>query len=495
MDIRKYLANYDRSQPTSISGSLAKCSTTHSSRCLRRQMEIQLGNHKTRRNQSSARTNYVRPVGNCYVSYTPDQTGKYTFVAKFPGQTVTGLPLNPAYSVSAQQGAASVNDTYAASTSAPAYLNVQQAPISQYEETPLPTGAWTRPVYGANRLWGAITGNWLSAGDTGPGAPGTNSTTRINPFSNGPESAHIIWTRPYWLGGLMGGQFGDFSYYTGMSYEQFGLNPPIILNGKLYYNVLTPPRFGWYCIDLRTGAEDFFHNTTGLVTGITYSGFDDSGSIKYEQLAFGQIYDYESPNQHGGLGYLWSADPLANDRSMSMGAGRTWRMFDAFTGNYICRIDNVTQTETRGTRSITTGATGTSLYGKDGSILRYNIVNLGTTTSPDTFLQVWNTSRALWVRAWTTNTYWMWRPYLNWTADGRNGFSLNASIPAVQGSIRAVREDQYVIGGTAGSNNENGLTKGNLWALNLKAGVTELSLRLCCGTSLSRLRRQQATYP
>ena len=408
------------------------------------------------------------PVGNCYVAYVPDQTGTYTFVAVFPGQKVTGLPLNPAYSVDAQQGAASVNDTYTASTSASVTLTVQTTPISQYQETPLPTGTWTRPIYGANRQWGSISGNWLSAGDTGPGAPGTGPTTRINPYTTGPESAHILWTRPYWLGGLMGGQYGDFSYYTGMSYEQFGLVPPIILNGKLYYNVQTPPRYGWYCIDLRTGVEEFFHNTTGPIVGITYSGFDDSGSIRFEQLAFGQIYDYESPNQHGGFGYLWSVDPLANDRSMAVGAGTTWRMFDAYTGNFICSISNVTQTEVRGTSRITTGATGTSVYGKEGSILRYNIVNFGNTTLPNMYLQVWNTSRALWVRNWTTNTYWMWRPYLNMTFDGRSGFSMNASIPAVQGSIRAIREDQYVIGGTAGTNNEDVTTKGNLWALNLK---------------------------
>jgi hypothetical protein len=65
------------------------------------------------------------------------------------------------------------------------------------------------------------------------------------------------------------------------------------------------------------------------------------------------------------------------------------------------------------------------------------------------------------------NNYASWRPYLNYTFDGSHGFSLNVSIPAIQGSIRAVREDQFVIGGTTGSNNENGITKGHLWALNL----------------------------
>jgi hypothetical protein len=45
---------------------------------------------------------------------------------------------------------------------------------------------------------------------------------------------------------------------------------------------------------------------------------------------------------------------------------------------------------------------------------------------------------------------------------------LNASIPDVQGTILAVREDQYVIGGTSGKNNGTYVLQGNLWALNLK---------------------------
>ena len=47
----------------------------------------------------------------------------------------------------------------------------------------------------------------------------------------------------------------------------------------------------------------------------------------------------------------------------------------------------------------------------------------------------------------------MWRPTLNTTFDGNNGYSLNVSIPTVQGSIQCVREGEYVIGGTGGKNN------------------------------------------
>ncbi|MCW4045572.1 MAG: PQQ-binding-like beta-propeller repeat protein [Candidatus Bathyarchaeota archaeon] len=395
------------------------------------------------------------PVGSGYATYTPTQVGTYTIVAKFAEHVITGTPVPPTgyYGTTA----AYINDTYEASESDPIEVIVQEEPISAWSEAPLPTQFWTRPINNMNRNWAQLAGNWLAGAAQNVGA-----TTNFG-YGEGPESAHIMWATPFWSGGVMDARYGDYGYYTGLSYESYGLSPPIILNGKLYYNVQTPPRYGWYCLDLYTGEVEYFHNTTGAVS---YSNppyeFDYSGQIKGELLAFGQIYNYESPNQHGGFPYLWSTTHPYDSNA--------WMMFDAYTGNWICNIGNVTQTERRGTRTITTGATGTAVYGKDGSILRYNIVNLGTTT-PEYYLQVWNTSRAIWYEStWSSNEYWMWRPDLNYTFDGRNGFSLNASIPDMTGaSIYAVREDQYVIVGTAGKNNGTYVLQGWLAALNLKA--------------------------
>ena len=64
----------------------------------------------------------------------------------------------------------------------------------------------------------------------------------------------------------------------------------------------------------------------------------------------------------------------------------------------------------------------------------------------------------------------MWRPTLNKTFDGNNGFSLNVSIPDVSGSILAVREGEFVIGGTSGKHNATYVEQGNLWALSLEPG-------------------------
>jgi hypothetical protein len=402
------------------------------------------------------------PVGSGWASYVPKQLGTYTIVAKFPGKVInTPTPPSVGYQTAAM--ATYLNDTYAASTSDPVTLTVQQAPIQPWSEAPLPTQFWTRPINTANRNWYVLAGNWLAGA-----AQNVGPTTRFS-YGTGPESAHIMWATSMWAGGIMDARFGETGFETG-HYEGTDFVPPIILNGKIYYNVYSLPREGWICLDLYTGQQLYFHNTTGPATqtfvqlGISGS----SGSIAGESLAFGQLLDFECPNQHGGFPYLWSTTPPAPITN-------TWMMFDSETGNYICSIGNITQTESRpGNPSITTGGTGTAVYGKDGSLLRYNIVNLGNTSVPKYYLQVWNTTQAILYRppytyapgafAW----YWLWRPILNYTFDGQNGFTLNATIPAVQGTIRAVREDQFVIGGTGGQNDEDAVVQGNLWALNLK---------------------------
>jgi len=92
------------------------------------------------------------PVGGGYLSYTPTATGNYTCVCRFPGQTITGIPANAAYcytgSEDADHAVAIVgwDDTYAASTSKPEGFTVQQDAIPTYQETPLPTDYWTRPI-------------------------------------------------------------------------------------------------------------------------------------------------------------------------------------------------------------------------------------------------------------------------------------------------------------------------------------------------------------
>ncbi|MCW4017541.1 MAG: hypothetical protein NWF00_02475, partial [Candidatus Bathyarchaeota archaeon] len=150
-----------------------------------------------------------------------------------------------------------------------------------------------------------------------------------------------MWTTPIWAGGIMDARFDDVGYETS-HYEGLGFFPPIILNGKIYYDVLSLPREGWYCLDLYTGETEYFHNTTGPVVGADSYGGWSSGSITGEALSFGQIYNYESPNQHGGMPYLWSTGAIVlNAPGTPVGALDKWTMFDAYSGNYMCTIENV----------------------------------------------------------------------------------------------------------------------------------------------------------
>ena len=65
----------------------------------------------------------------------------------------------------------------------------------------------------------------------------------------------------------------------------------------------------------------------------------------------------------------------------------------------------------------------------------------------------------------------MWRPYLNVTFDGNNGYSLNVTIPSgLSGSVRAIREGEFIIGGTAGKNNATHTIPGTMWFLSLEPG-------------------------
>jgi hypothetical protein len=417
------------------------------------------------------------PVGAGYTIYTPSQLGNYSVIAKFAGKTIDGTPNGYAPGFGPFSfGYSSINDTYTASQSTSFTFVSQQQAIQAWQEPALPNGYWTTPVNSQNRGWQSIVSNWLG------GAAQNNGPTSSFAWGNAPESAHVVWTTPMWSGGIMDARFGDALNYETIHYEGLSFNP-IIIDGRIFYNVQSLPREGWYCLNLYTGQVEYFHNTTGAVTGVG-GGFDLTGQFAGDALSFGQILNYQSPNQFGGYPYLWSS-PAANPFGGAV-AAQDWRMFDAYSGNYICSIANTTSPLIVNGQPVMTmgmfgpspvmiGATGFQAYGSDGSIDYYNVVNTGNATNPKYYLQVWNTSQAIEYKAnqdaiaGGTNQYWMWRPFLNYTFDGRQGFSLNVTTVNLNnaGSIQTVREGKYIIGGTAGKNNGTYVQKGQMWALNL----------------------------
>jgi hypothetical protein len=380
------------------------------------------------------------PVGGGYYTYTPTEVGTYTVISIFP-ETWKNTTTSQIY--------------YSAAVSIPVTFEVQQNPIAPWPESPLPTGYWTRPINNAARLWSALPGNWLGGAWQQPAGAAGGTATRFE-YGVGTETSHILWTRPQYVGGYMDARFGDTGYMTG-HYQGLDFSA-IIINGHIFapYRADSTQSQGYNVYDLYTGDLMGFYNDT--------------------MPSFGQIYNYESPNQHGGYSYLWrtSGVTIANPGGIN---GTVWEMLDGYTLKSICKIANVT-------------SGGTAVVGKDGSILRYNLVNYGSTANPNYYLQVWNSSAIPSELLGDTGTNaWQWRPGVGgrglrlggeYVHDGSKGFSLNVSIPSPlgprnaivnqTGTIRAVREDQYVIIGTAGQNDERGDVKGYLMAVSLKRG-------------------------
>lgn len=336
-------------------------------------------------------------TGGTFTRFTPDQIGNYSFVFTFPGQYITGENPSP---ISGTNSPASVGNYYKPSTSEKYTLTVQQDPIPQLTDTPLPTVYWTRPIFAMNTNWYTISGNWLGLGIESFAATGQyNAISNFNPYTKGPETAHILWTSAYAPGGLIGGEFGnsqeDSNFMSTNQYEpKFA---PIVMNGVLYYTSYTsayPSPQGWVAVDLQTGNTLWTKNTTQL-------------------LRCGQLFDYVSPNQYGALPYLWGREFLGTSGTQGSPVyGNTYSMYDATTGNWILDIVN-----------------GTSVIlaeSEEGSLLGYY------TNNTDTTLVCWNSTKAIMDFGLITRQNvdgWLWRPPQGAKIDWGLGVQWKTKLP------------------------------------------------------------------
>jgi outer membrane protein assembly factor BamB len=352
------------------------------------------------------------PVGMAYFDYVPDMIGNYTFQMSFPGQRITGVGATIPVPIDIY---------YQQSTSSKVELTVQQEPILPYPETPLPdaNAYWQRPINAENRLWSTISGNWLAQGTGGImfGQRSYNASGNFNPYTTAPNSAHIVWTKPIAIGGLMGGEFGGggtSNYNWGNTYEPMFV-PPVILNGVLYYNSPLPPREGFYAVDLRTGETLWWQNGTGPVTQLGAVGLN--GYYAIPGITLGQIYNYISPNQYGGNPYLWFTQ------------GTTWYMYDASTGNLILSMANATNIGDPTTL-------GTVVEGPNGELLVY-MLNGFTNT-----LTMWNSSKAIPTLGTESTAVWCWRPPVGATLDWLQGIQWTVTVAPYPGqSISKISGD------------------------------------------------------
>ncbi len=269
-------------------------------------------------------------------SFTPDQEGIYTFDFHYPAQNYTWT--------TAEGGSAAYYGVVFLAADATATLNVQADPVPITPNSALPTEYWTRPIYGEDYNWYTIGSHWLGSGSSSYASSANYFGTFQQPGMSlwqtggtGPESSHIVWTAPLEDGGVVGGintGIDGATFYSGGSYEGRFQNA-LIINGRLYYKAPLSDEVStgatgagdYTCRDLRTGE-------------IIWTNPDINPT-------FGELYCYESPNQHGVIpnGYLWQA------------VGSTWVAWDSLTGKWLFNVTDV--------------PTGTTAYTSQGEIVKY----------------------------------------------------------------------------------------------------------------------------
>ncbi len=365
-------------------------------------------------------------------SFTPTKIGSYTLTFEYPEQIYTWN------STATEQRWYGLKYLAANATTT---LTVQQEPVNPTPGTPLPDEYWSRPIFGQNSNWYVIASHWLSGSYLGSFQQGGYNLWQQS--GTGPDSSHILWTYPIEAGGVVGGEntgHDGVTYYSGGSYEGRFVNA-MIVNGKLYFK---PPQGNsnggaYTCMDLKTG-EILWTNPNINPT-------------------YGQLYCYESPNQHGVLpsGYLWQA------------TGTTWMAFDSQTGNWLFNLTNVP-------------AGGTTAYTENGEIVKY-FLNYNTTTKTG-WLALWNWTCATNVAAGAPGTgtnALQYRP-VGKNIDCSNAYSWNVTITAdltglSNPAITYVLPGDVILGTSsslvAGTSTSRGTPDPyTVWALNLEEDRT-----------------------
>ena len=318
--------------------------------------------------------------------YTPDQIGIYSLEFSYPEQVYTWNATNAMKTWT--------NDVFLAATATTTFT-AQQEQIPWPPSYELPTDYWTRPIEGQNEQWYRVASNWL-------GAPQIQNEPngRYQMDGAAPGSAHIMWTKPLQMGGVVGGTnvgIEGETFYDGETYDVRNENP-LIMYGRLYYEEpfgTSDSGGGYACVDLRTGEQIWWREIPAQT--------------------FGQIMDYQHPNQHGAIanGFLW----------VTAGRGdnpRNWTATDPWTGRSLFNLTGVPP--------------GTSVYGPNGEILIYQL------DSAKKWLACWNSTVALGSGSPGRGSY--------ADIDGSTAYSWNitlSNLPSGTWSIKNVFYDDLVL--------------------------------------------------
>ena len=245
-----------------------------------------------------------------------------------------------------------------------------------------------------------------------------------------------MWTTPVQEGGVIGGSFTNgatkfgqvagsgYTFYEGMSYEERNIDP-IIMAGYLYYELPLSDQAtggGYVCVNLQTGQQIWKQN---FAVNPTY----------------GQIYGYDSINQHGAIpGMLWAV------------SGSTWIAYDGFTGNWIFNLTNVP-------------SGGTLQFGSNGEIVKYLLDPNGK------WLADWNNTNAPneLGAAGTGAAALEWRP-VGKVIDASTAYSWNITLstPVTTGAtiLQAITGDLALVSTPMVSSNI-GTNTYTMWAISL----------------------------
>jgi hypothetical protein len=374
--------------------------------------------------------------------YTPNMVGEYVLQTHFPEQwyNFTGFTMF---------GPVETHTLYMASDSEELTLVVQAEPIPDYPGVPLPAEYWNRPIDSQAREWYTIAGSWPYDPD--------NRIATDNDYA--PETAHILWTEPLTMGGLVGGDVGlaesinqgPVGFGTGDAYEGIW-SSRFIIAGKLYYATYAagmilgsfPEPVEYHCVDLHTGEE--------LWTKV----FMDNQTI-----AFGQIYYYQGFNYMGAFAYLWVTEGGFDFFTGTYLPG-TWTAFNAYTGNWAFTIENV--------------PSGTTLRDSNGGlyVLHVDQMNhwMGLWSMPS-FIQASATGYYEYGGSWGNVVNGMTFDAGADTAAAAGGWDWNVTIPAeLQGSVVASFLGDRVIGSNLVSGFGGSVVPSSVqvWGISLKQG-------------------------
>ena len=331
--------------------------------------------------------------------FIPTMVGTYKLQTNFPEQiSSTGIKMLAAESDVVE-------------------LVVQEDQLPYYPATPLPSEYWTRPIDSQHRGWNKIAGSWMMT-------PPPNMQAPYN--EDAPETAHILWTKPFTSGGLVGGETGEQAFDCGDAYEGKFWPEPLIMAGKLYFSEGGAgglEKVLYHCVDLHTGKE------------LWAKIFLDNQTID-----FGMHLYWDSFNYHGVFDYLM------------ISSGGAWYAFDAYSGDWRFTVENV--------------PSGREIVGPNGEVQILNIdMNNGE-------MSLWAITG--WIKSFIGSSAGSWGNNVEGQVLDANDFGgdawlWNVSIPTdLPGAVEQVLEDR-IIGNNLGTRGWTLITwPVAMWTISLK---------------------------